>query len=199
MHCLIVTAHPAAKGLTHHLGDVVQTGLQVQGHQIARLDLGQSGFAPALSSAEWQSHFAPPFDAAQVQPQIDALLTAKVLVLIAPIWWAGLPATMKGWFDRVWAPGHAFDPHSSPGQIKPLLSGLRHVVLITTHAAPAWVDWLVHRRPVQRMLRHSLLRLCAPQARLTSLSIYRAENLTPERLAAAISRIDRVVARLSKR
>jgi hypothetical protein len=37
------------------------------------------------------------------------LQRAEILVLVFSIWWFGLPALLKGWFDRVWAPGVAFD------------------------------------------------------------------------------------------
>lgn len=196
MRCLIVTAHPASASLTLHLGDIAEAKAKAAGHQITRLDLGRTGFSPALSAAEWQSHFAPPFDDADLAPQIAALRAAQILVLIAPVWWAGLPATMKGWFDRVWAPGHAFDPHGTAGRIKPLLTNLQQVVLVTTHGAPWYVDWLIQRRPVQRMLRWSLLRLCAPQTGLTSLSLYRAEGVTQDRLDHFTARIGRAMDRL---
>jgi NAD(P)H dehydrogenase (quinone) len=197
MRCLIVTAHPDGQSLNHHLGDLVTARLTRPGAEVTRFDLGQTGFDPAMTAPEWRSHFAQPFADEGLGDHIAALQSAEVLVLIAPIWWAGLPAQMKGWIDRVWAPGHAFDPQTTPGQITPLLVNLRQVVLITTHGGPWWIDWLVQRRPVQTMLRYSLLRLCARRTRLTSLSLYRAEGVTDQRLRAFVERINRAFARLS--
>ncbi|WP_212668855.1 NAD(P)H-dependent oxidoreductase [Pseudoalteromonas sp. NBT06-2] len=31
------------------------------------------------------------------------------LFLVFPTWGFGFSAILKGWFDRVWAPGHASD------------------------------------------------------------------------------------------
>lgn len=197
MHCLIVTAHPDAGSLNHHLADLAEGDLARSGAQITRFDLGQMGFAPAMTATEWRSHFSPPFLGEDLQDHIAALQRSEVLVLVAPIWWAGLPAVMKGWFDRVLAPGHAFDPWAVPGRISPLLTGLTQVILITTHGGPWWLDWLVQRRPVQKMLRFSVLRLCAPQARLTSLSLYQAEKITAPRLRAFSARISRAIANIS--
>jgi len=39
---------------------------------------------------------------------VERLLAAEGLVLVFPIWWFGFPAVLKGWFDRVWAPGFAY-------------------------------------------------------------------------------------------
>ena len=35
-------------------------------------------------------------------------MRAELLVLVFPIWWGGLPAIVKGWFDRVCAYGVAY-------------------------------------------------------------------------------------------
>jgi len=52
-----------------------------------------------------QSTFQSGVDAGQ----IDRLMSAEALVLVFPTWWFGFPAILKGWFDRVWAPGIAYD------------------------------------------------------------------------------------------
>lgn len=36
------------------------------------------------------------------------LLAADAVILLFPLWWFGMPAIMKGWFDRVWARGLAY-------------------------------------------------------------------------------------------
>ncbi len=40
---------------------------------------------------------------------VDALQRADALVFCFPTWWLGMPAILKGYFDRVWRPGVAFD------------------------------------------------------------------------------------------
>ena len=57
---------------------------------------------------------------------MEKLQAAEALVLVFPTWWFGFPAMLKGWFDRVWAPGVAYDHASDLGPIRPRLDKLRH-------------------------------------------------------------------------
>jgi putative NADPH-quinone reductase len=60
---------------------------------------------------------------------------------------------LKGWIDRVFAPTVAFEQTPDFGPLKPLLTGLRKVVAITTLGSPWWMDRLVLWRPVRRQLK----------------------------------------------
>jgi putative NADPH-quinone reductase len=189
MKCLVVVAHPLADSLCHSLAGSVVDTLTAAGHEVRIEDLYQSGFAPALTVAERQTYYQPPFDAAAVEPHVERLLAAEALVLVFPTWWFGLPAMLKGWFDRVWAPGIAYDHAQDLGAITPRLHKLRRALVVTSLGAPWWVDRLVMWQPVKRMLRIALFHTCAPACRFEMLSLYKAESLTPERLQAFRARI----------
>ena len=47
--------------------------------------------------------------------------------------------------------------------------------LLGPHGHPAWIDWLVLRRPLARILRLAILKPCAPKARLTWRVLHGAE------------------------
>ena len=104
-----------------------------------------------------------------------------------------MPAILKGWFDRVWAPKFAFE-HGTP--IKPLLSGLKSCLVVTTLGSPWWIDRLVMRRPLKRVLKTGLVYACAPQARFHMLSFHAAENADPARVENFVGRMRKAVARL---
>ena len=53
------------------------------------------------------------------------LAAAEVLILVFPTWWFGFPAILKGWFDRVWAPGVAYQPVPELRMMAPRLTGQR--------------------------------------------------------------------------
>ena len=194
--CLIVTAHPLAKSLCMHLADHAEERARAAGWEVERLDLYRAGFAPALTASERASTYAAIYDSSAVSAEIAMLLRAEAIILVFPTWWFGLPAILKGWIDRVWAPGVAYDHAGDLGPIRGRLTGLTSFLAITTLGAPAWIDWLAMRRPVRRVLRWGLVKVCAPKARFGYLALHSAEKVSDDRLARFQSAIDRAIERL---
>lgn len=189
MRCLIVVAHPLETGLSHRFAALARETLRAAGHEVSLADLYAENFDPRLTAAERAAYYAPPHDHSGIEDHAAALREAEMLVLAFPTWWFGPPAMLKGWIDRVFAPGIAFDHGKGFGPIVPRLTGLRRVVAITTLGSPWWVDRFVMRRPVRRMLKSAVIGGCAPQARLTYLPFYAAENPEPARVARFEERI----------
>lgn len=194
MRCLLVHAHPLDKSLTRHFLDLARTQLVAAGHTVELLDLYPAGFDPRLTASERASHYGPNFDHSGIEREAAQLTNAEVLVVVFPTWWFGLPAILKGWVDRVFAPGIAFDHGPDFGPIQPRLLNLRHVIAITTLGTPWWVDWLVMRRPVRRILKTAIIGACAPNARFSYLPFYASERPTSDRVARFSKRLARSLA-----
>ena len=194
MKCLVVIAHPNTDSLCHAMAQSAIAALKAGGHEVTVEDLYLSGFSPALTADERRSYYGPAFDAGAVGDQIGRLRSAEALVLVFPTWWFGLPAILKGWFDRVWAPGVAYDHADDLGAIRPRLTGLRRALAVTSLGSPWWVDRLVLRQPVKRVLKTALLGTCAPHCRLQMLSCYKAESLDAGRVAAFGERVEKALA-----
>lgn len=192
MKCLVVVAHPLPDSLCRSLARFATERLEAAGHQVMVEDLYGNGFNAALTEAERRSYYADAFDASAVADEAARLTEAEGLVLVFPTWWYGFPAILKGWFDRVWSPGIAFDHSSNFGPIKPRL-GLRHVLAITTLGSPWWIDTLVLWQPVRRILRIAILGACARGVRFNMLSLHSAEKPTRERVARFEARIEAVL------
>jgi putative NADPH-quinone reductase len=195
--CLVVIAHPVADSLCHALARASLDALSAAGHEVAVEDLYQAEFSPALTASERRTYYQPPFDSSAVRPQIERLLAADALVLVFPTWWFGFPAMLKGWFDRVWAPGVAYDHAGDLGAIKPRLHRLRRTLAITSLGSPWWVDRLVLRQPVKRILKTALLGTCAPACQFQMLSLYKAERLGARQVQIFCSRIEKAIAQWS--
>jgi putative NADPH-quinone reductase len=195
MKCLVVIAHPDAASLCHSLAQSVIQALTGAGHEVEVEALHQIGFSPSMTVTERQTYYAPPFDTSMVQGQIERLLDAEALVLVFPTWWFGFPAILKGWFDRIWAPGVAYDHGADLGPIQPRLGRLRRALAVTTLGSPWWVDRLVVRQPVKRVLKTALLGTCAPACRFELLSLYKAERLATGDVENFRARIRRTLAR----
>ncbi len=193
MKCLIVVAHPLADSLCAEMARVAAETLTAAGHEVQVENLYEMEFAPALTTTERRSYYGRPFDASDVQAEVERLLRAEGLVLVFPTWWFGFPAILKGWFDRVWAPGIAYDHASDLGPIKPRLYKLRRALAITSLGAPWWVDRFVLRQPVKRVLKTALLGTCAPACKFEMLSLHKAEKLAEVQVRAFRGRIERVL------
>ena len=125
--CLLVSCHPLEDSLCAHLTGRIARTFAERGVGVDHLDLYRSDLSPVLSAEERVGYFTGPIDEGPLRTEIAQLRAAETLVLVFPTWWFGLPALMKGWFDRVWAPGVAFDHPAEPGgRITPKLTGMKH-------------------------------------------------------------------------
>ena len=197
MKCLVVVAHPVADSLCLSLSRSVIQALTAAGHDVLVENLYETGFSPSLTVSERQSYSHPLYNSSAVQTEAEHLLSAEALVLVFPTWWFGFPAILKGWFDRVWAPGIAYDLPAGPGSIKPKLHNLRRALAVTSLGAPWWVDRLLLRQPVKRVLKTAILGACAPSCRFEMLSLYQADHLSAKDVEAFTSRIQRKLGKWS--
>lgn len=195
MNTLLVTAHPLPDSLCAALAEQAAVALSAGGHEVVRENLYAADFDPALNPAERRSYYSDSYDHTAVAAQAARLLEAEALVLVFPTWWFGFPAILKGWFDRVWGPGIAYDHAADLGAIRPRLHKLRHVLVMTTLGSPWWVDWLVLRRPVRRVLKIALLGTCAPGCRFEMLSLYGSEKVTPAKVLAFCAKVTAAIAK----
>jgi putative NADPH-quinone reductase len=179
MRVHLVHCHPLSESLNAHLAGHIAQLLIERGHEVDRLDLYAHGFSPAMSAEERRAYYGAPMTPPDVEPLQERLAAADHLVLVFPTWWFSLPAMLKGWFDRVWAPGFAYD-HGTP--IRPRLTQLKSVTVVTTLGSPWWVDKLVMRQPVKKVLKTALIGACAPQARFRMLALHEAETVDTKRL-----------------
>ena len=188
MRCLIVVAHPLKQSLCLSLATVVRESLIGAGHEVDFADLYAEAFSPLMTAEERIAHNAVPDNSG---PEAQRLASAEALILVFPTWWYGFPAMLKGWFDRVWLPGLAFDIAPETSALVPRLTGLRHFIAITTLGSPRWIDWFVLRQPVRRILKHALAGTCAPQARFQYLALHGADAVSPARFEVFRARVRR--------
>ncbi len=189
MNCLVVVAHPLGKSLCGYLAKETIAHMQSKGHDVTIKNLYDEDFSPRLTASERASYYLENFDSSTLEKDLAQLTQAEILVLVFPTWWFGFPAVLKGWFDRVWAPGHAYDHSPDLTAILPKLDDLREMKVITTLGSPWWVDWFVLRRPIRRILKTAILGTCAPKCRFQMLSLYSSESLTDAKIETFVKRI----------
>ena len=193
MRALVVLAHPLGDSLCAHLARTAVDQLRARGATVDILDLYTEQFQPSLTTEERRLHYATPQPGPEIIALQRRLAAADALVLVFPTWWFSMPAILKGWFDRVWAPKFAFE-HGTP--IRPLLTSLKSCLVLTTLGSPWWIDLLVMRQPVRRVLKTALIGACAPQARFEFLSLHAAETAGQAEVSRFTARMARTIGRL---
>lgn len=123
MRALLVLAHPEPTSLSASLFKEAITYLTNDGHEVRTSDLYQMGFKATVDRSDFPA--MPPekplrvvydsYDAykagnlsADILAEQEKLDWADTLILVFPIWWFGMPAMLKGWFERIYTAGYGY-------------------------------------------------------------------------------------------
>jgi putative NADPH-quinone reductase len=157
-------------------------------------DLYADGFEPVMSCAERQAHKQP-----GVGPELakyaDDLRWAQALVLIYPTWWSGQPAMLKGWVDRVWVAGVAWELPEGANVIRPLLTDLRRIVVVTTHGSSKLINALEGESGKRTMTR-AMRAMCSKRTRTTWRAVYGLDTAADEVRRRFLVGVERTMRRL---
>jgi putative NADPH-quinone reductase len=88
-----------------------------------------------MSRAEREDYEDPAQYREAVREYALQLAEAEAFVAVYPTWWYGLPAMLKGYFDRVWAPGIAFDMGADGAIQTDRLDNIRKLGVVTTYVS----------------------------------------------------------------
>ena len=194
---LVVFAHPLSDSLAAALKDAVIAGVEESDGTADLIDLYADEFDPRLSADERgrfvQPGYTPPADAADY---CDRLKAADGLVFVFPQWWFGMPAILKGFVDRVFVPGVAFDPDPAGGRLIPRLDDIKTFDVVTTTGSPWWIVELYMRNPVRRQIKNGIGKFCGNSVRFRMQSMYNLDKADEGDCAKFIDRVRRTFASL---
>ncbi|OGG54715.1 hypothetical protein A3C20_04220 [Candidatus Kaiserbacteria bacterium RIFCSPHIGHO2_02_FULL_55_25] len=140
----ILYGHPDSVGLCHDIADAYEVSARAAGHSVSRLNIGEMRFDPVLHHGYRSRQELEP-DLVRFQQLVKE---CDHFVIVHPVWWVGMPALLKGLFDRAWLPGSAFRYiRTKTGQNTifwhRLFRGKSARIVITSGTAP----WLVRALP----------------------------------------------------
>lgn len=130
MRVLWILAHPETRSLSGALRDEGLRVLADLGHEHRSSDLYAMRWKATVDADDFTAHepgrplvvtraSQRAHRTGTLSPDIRAeqakLEWADAVVLQFPLWWAGMPAILKGWFDRVFVKGFAYGV-TDPGQ-----------------------------------------------------------------------------------
>jgi NAD(P)H dehydrogenase (quinone) len=189
---LLVYCHPNPESLSGALYAAAQTSLKQRGHELRCIDLYAEGFEPVLSLQERVDYLQnPKAIEVKVQHHVDALRWCEHIVFVFPVWYYGPPAMLKGWLDRVWLPGVAFQPPPRKGATA--VPGLRHITRLTviTHGGAPWW-WLKSMGdPCKKLFMRGLRAIMAKNCRSTYLQLHNTNNVSRTECEAFIRKVRR--------
>lgn len=100
----MLLGHPDKSGMCGALADAYEQGAKEGGFEFRRQNIGEMQFDPILHRGYRACQELEP-DLTQFQENV---MWADHFVIVHPVWWVGMPAILKGLFDRAWLPGSAF-------------------------------------------------------------------------------------------
>ena len=196
MRIQLIYAHPVEGSFCSALRDIVRNTLLQSGHVVCLTDLYAEGFTPALSREERLNYEMTGANVTGVRPYVERLRWAEGLILVFPTWWYGMPAILKGYFDRVWVPGVAFDLEPAGGVLRRRLDHIQLMVVVTTYGSPWWFIKLHMHDPGKAILIRGLGRLIRPGAKRLYLAQYGMDQSTSESRTRFIGKVERALSAL---
>jgi putative NADPH-quinone reductase len=193
MRVLVIFAHPVETSFAAALHATVLEALGTR-HEVRDVDLYADDFDPRLTREERLAYHDTSVNIAPVAKYVEMLRWAEAVVFCFPVWCFGLPAILKGFFDRVLMPGVAFDIDGA--LVTPKLHNIRRIVAVTTYGRDLWrVKVGVGDLPKRQITRYFRW-FCAQDAKVTYLAHYHMNVSTPESRATYQKRVARVVGAL---
>lgn len=185
INVLVILGHPRADSFCGALAEAFCKGAGAAGVELRRLNLSETNFDTDL-------HGVSPND----QPLEDDLSKARELILWAdhlvivyPTWWGTAPALLKGFLDRIMAPGFAFRTCEGGIGYQGLLQD-RSAQLITTMDTPPLAHRLLYREPGKNALARATLGFCGIRP-VRSLVFGSVKNASVDQRQAWLARTER--------
>lgn len=152
---LIINGHPNKESLNFSLVDAYKKGAQASHAEIQEIVIRDLQFNPNLQFG-YQKR-------TELEPDLlaswEKIKWAEHIVIVHPIWWGGMPAMMKGFFDRLFLPGFAFAYRENSVWWDKLLTG-KTAHIITTMDTPYWYFRLIYGNPGINQLKKNTLEFC---------------------------------------
>lgn len=123
---------------TGALADAYESAAKEAGHEVRRMNIGEMSFDPILHKGyKVIQELEPDLKAAQ-----EHFKWADHSVIIYPNWWNTMPAILKGFFDRAWIPGFAFNFDKETKELIQRLKGkTAHVIIVSGTHSPFMIWW----------------------------------------------------------
>ena len=158
MRTLVILSHPHEKSYCYALYEAIVESLEASGGHVDTLHLDRESFDAVMREADLAVYAGGQSADPAVLGYQSRIRAASQLVFIFPIWWEGMPGLLKGFIDKVFTKGFAYE--ASKHRVTPKLTHIRRAVVVTTMNTPAWIYRWLYGNAVQRAFVRGTLRKC---------------------------------------
>jgi NAD(P)H dehydrogenase (quinone) len=191
MEVSVILAHPEPQSFNHAIANTVRRSLERAGHTVRFHDLYAEGFDPLLCAAELDTKAKPSSD---LKCYCDELQRADGIVIVHPNWWGQPPAAMKGWIDRVFRAGVAYQflPGDGGEGVPVGLLKAETAIIFNTSNTPPEREMEVFGDPLDRLWKKCILEFCGVTNVIRE-TFSVVITSTPEQRAAWLRRVEETV------
>jgi putative NADPH-quinone reductase len=188
MRVLYVYCHPLADSFHAAILAAALKALKRRGHVPDLLDLYAETFPAVLTADERRHYFETPRNQVGLEAYVARLKAAEALVVQFPTWCFGPPAILKGFFDRLFIPGVAYE---MPGN-KPSLHNIRKIVGVATYGA-GWIAAMSMGEAPRKTVTRFLPWFTGGKVKARYHALYRIDKTTDATRRAFIVRVERAM------
>lgn len=194
MRVLYLYCHPVPESFHGAIRTAALAGLGAAGHDVDLLDLYAEKFDPVLSAENRRRYHDVRLNRQGLESYVARLTSADALILQFPAWAFGPPAMLKGFLDRLFMPGVAFDL-SDPAHAKPTLLNIKRIVGIVTYGRPRYMAFWMGDPPRKIVTRY-VRWFAGGKARTDYYGLYHLNVATQVERASFIEKVGRAMRQL---
>jgi NAD(P)H dehydrogenase (quinone) len=169
---LIVTAHPDTGSVTHQVARRLSELLE--SHESSFAHLAQEGFDPRFTAADRRAYVAKGEPEPAIAAEQSRFEGVDHVVLVFPVYWWSMPALLKGWIDRVFVTGWAFD-FDSADRLVPQLGRLTLHLLPVSGTKQEAFSRHGYGTSMSTQIEHGIVDFCGMQRGATAF-VYDSES-----------------------
>lgn len=151
---LIINGHPNPSSYCKSIANSYKKGATINAN-VKEINLSELKFNPVLTHG-YSERMELETDLQSAWNQIQ---WADHIVVVTPIWWGGITALLKGFFDRLFLPGMAFKYRENSPLWDKLLTG-KTAHIIVTMDTPVWLYKLYYSNAGVKQLKNNILEFC---------------------------------------
>lgn len=193
MRVFYLYCHPLSESYHGALRARAVDALRARGHDVDLCDLYAEGFDPVLRAEGRRDYHDEAINRRGLEGYVSRLHAAEAMVVQFPTWSFGPPAMLKGFFDRVFLPGVAFDI-SDPARVKPMLGNVKKLAGVSTYGRP-WSRALLVGDPPRKLVTRYLRWFVARSAPVRYLALYHMNVAGDAERAAFLRRVETAMTR----